>query len=129
MRWDYVISPAVIQFCDEKVPGPGSPMPRTHARTRPPSYPRLPALPQAKAYGPIVSGALFGAGWWFWVDAVSCSGTTIPFPQASAVGVAPLRAWALARLGPCAPAVHATEAPTCGPRSTCRASSPPWHSS
>ena len=40
---------------------------------------------QAKAYGPIVSGALFGAGWWFWVDAVTCSSVQIPFPQVGAL--------------------------------------------
>jgi hypothetical protein len=35
-----------------------------------------------------VSGALFGAGWWFWVDAVSCSGAQIPFPQVGAAAPA-----------------------------------------
>jgi len=36
---------------------------------------------KAKAYGPGFSGALFGAGWWFYVDAVTNSTTTIPFIQ------------------------------------------------
>lgn len=36
---------------------------------------------KAKAYGPIASGALFGAGWWFWLDAVVCSGVKVPFDQ------------------------------------------------
>jgi hypothetical protein len=36
---------------------------------------------QAKSYGPIASGALFGAGWWFWVDAVVCTSHKIPFDQ------------------------------------------------
>lgn len=38
---------------------------------------------QAKAYGPGVSGALFGAGWWFWVDACASSAIKVPFVQAS----------------------------------------------
>jgi hypothetical protein len=38
-------------------------------------------LPQAKSYGPILSGALFGAGWWFWVDAVVCSSSKVPADQ------------------------------------------------
>ena len=32
-------------------------------------------------YGPVASGALFGAGWWFWVDAVCTSRLNIPFYQ------------------------------------------------
>jgi hypothetical protein len=38
---------------------------------------------RAKAYGPMLSGALFGAGWWFWLDAVACNatGTRPPFAQ------------------------------------------------
>jgi len=36
---------------------------------------------KAKSYGPIASGALFGAGWWFWVDAVVCTAHKIPFDQ------------------------------------------------
>lgn len=28
-----------------------------------------------------MSGALFGAGWWFWVDACAASSTKIPFVQ------------------------------------------------
>ena len=36
---------------------------------------------QAKAYGPGISGALFGGGWWFWVDACAASGTQVPFVQ------------------------------------------------
>lgn len=36
---------------------------------------------QAKAYGPGMAGALFGAGWWFYVDAVSTSSQKIPFLQ------------------------------------------------
>eukprot|EP00879_Flechtneria_rotunda_P003907 GHRR01004147.1.p1 GENE.GHRR01004147.1~~GHRR01004147.1.p1 ORF type:complete len:170 (+),score=25.44 GHRR01004147.1:115-624(+) len=36
---------------------------------------------KAKSYGPIASGALFGAGWWFWVDAVVCTQHKIPFDQ------------------------------------------------
>lgn len=38
-------------------------------------------LLQAKSYGPVASGALFGAGWWFWVDAVVCTSHKIPFDQ------------------------------------------------
>lgn len=38
----------------------------------------------------MISGALFGAGWWFWVDAVACSSQKIPFTQvgrpAAAIG-------------------------------------------
>ncbi|KAK4352683.1 hypothetical protein RND71_028201 [Anisodus tanguticus] len=30
-------------------------------------------------FGPGVAGAVFGAGWWFWVDAVVCSSVTISF--------------------------------------------------
>jgi hypothetical protein len=29
--------------------------------------------------GPGVAGALFGAGWWFWVDAVVCSAVQVSF--------------------------------------------------
>ncbi len=36
---------------------------------------------QAKAYGPGISGALFGGGWWFWVDACAASHTKVPFVQ------------------------------------------------
>jgi len=36
---------------------------------------------KAKSYGPIFSGALFGAGWWFWVDAVVCNTQKVPFDQ------------------------------------------------
>ena len=36
---------------------------------------------QAKAYGPGISGALFGGGWWFWVDACAASHTQVPFVQ------------------------------------------------
>ncbi|KAJ7563628.1 hypothetical protein O6H91_03G117700 [Diphasiastrum complanatum] len=31
------------------------------------------------AFGPGLAGAIFGAGWWFWVDAVVCSQSTVPF--------------------------------------------------
>lgn len=37
--------------------------------------------PVAQGYGPIIAGALFGAGWWFWVDAVVCTSHKIPFPE------------------------------------------------
>ncbi|CAK0778991.1 hypothetical protein CVIRNUC_004677 [Coccomyxa viridis] len=50
---DLLISPSVLQYWEEK----------------------------AKAYGPGVSGALFGGGWWFWVDACAASGTQVPFVQ------------------------------------------------
>lgn len=30
-------------------------------------------------FGPGISGAVFGAGWWFWVDAVVCSSVQVPF--------------------------------------------------
>lgn len=50
---NYVLSPVVVEFWEDK----------------------------AKAYGPILSGALFGAGWWFWVDAVLCNSHTVPFDQ------------------------------------------------
>ncbi|KAK9111778.1 hypothetical protein Scep_019297 [Stephania cephalantha] len=30
-------------------------------------------------FGPGVSGAVFGAGWWFWVDAVVCSAVKVSF--------------------------------------------------
>jgi hypothetical protein len=29
--------------------------------------------------GPGVAGAVFGAGWWFWVDAVVCSSVQVSF--------------------------------------------------
>ncbi|BAF09089.1 uncharacterized protein [Oryza sativa Japonica Group] len=29
--------------------------------------------------GPGVAGAVFGVGWWFWVDAVVCSAAAVPF--------------------------------------------------
>lgn len=38
---------------------------------------------QGQSWGPVWSGALFGAGWWFWVDAVACSPAKIPFVQVS----------------------------------------------
>ncbi|MEW5302747.1 MAG: hypothetical protein WDW36_005497 [Sanguina aurantia] len=36
-------------------------------------------LHKAKAYGPAGAGALFGAGWWFWADAITTSPSTVPF--------------------------------------------------
>ncbi|GAQ84641.1 hypothetical protein KFL_001980240 [Klebsormidium nitens] len=30
-------------------------------------------------YGPGLAGAIFGAGWWFWVDAVAISKTKVEF--------------------------------------------------
>ncbi|KAL9271675.1 Transmembrane protein 50-like protein [Drosera capensis] len=30
-------------------------------------------------FGPAFSGAVFGAGWWFWVDAVVCSSVKVSF--------------------------------------------------
>lgn len=30
-------------------------------------------------FGPGVAGAVFGAGWWFWVDAVVCSSVAVSF--------------------------------------------------
>ncbi|MBA0823981.1 hypothetical protein Goarm_020672 [Gossypium armourianum] len=30
-------------------------------------------------FSPGVAGAVFGAGWWFWVDAVVCSSVNISF--------------------------------------------------
>ena len=36
---------------------------------------------QAKAYGPIASGALFGAAWFFWMDAVAVCDTKVSFLQ------------------------------------------------
>ncbi|GER37776.1 transmembrane protein 50a, partial [Striga asiatica] len=30
-------------------------------------------------FGPGIAGAVFGTGWWFWVDAVVCSSVKIPF--------------------------------------------------
>lgn len=29
--------------------------------------------------GPGLAGAVFGGGWWFWVDAAVCSSMTVPF--------------------------------------------------
>ncbi|PSC73905.1 transmembrane 50-like protein [Micractinium conductrix] len=34
-----------------------------------------------KRWGPAIAGGLFGAGWWFWVDAVAVSSTHKPFSQ------------------------------------------------
>lgn len=31
------------------------------------------------AIGPALAGAVFGSGWWCWVDAVVCSVITVPF--------------------------------------------------
>ncbi|KMZ63667.1 putative Transmembrane protein 50a [Zostera marina] len=30
-------------------------------------------------YGPGIAGAVFGAGWWFWTDAVICSTAAVSF--------------------------------------------------
>ncbi|KAK8507705.1 hypothetical protein V6N13_025360 [Hibiscus sabdariffa] len=30
-------------------------------------------------FGPGIAGAVFGAGWWFWVDAVVCDAVTVSF--------------------------------------------------
>lgn len=30
-------------------------------------------------FGPGIAGAVFGAGWWFWVDAVVCSSVKVSF--------------------------------------------------
>ena len=35
--------------------------------------------PQLNEYGTGVAGALFGAGWWVWIDAVTCAYRKIPF--------------------------------------------------
>ncbi|GJP51774.1 hypothetical protein CLOM_g10916 [Closterium sp. NIES-68] len=32
-----------------------------------------------RRFGPLAAGALFGAAWWIWVDAVVCNSTTVPF--------------------------------------------------
>ncbi|KXZ55178.1 hypothetical protein GPECTOR_3g324 [Gonium pectorale] len=53
LRAEYYISPAVIQWWEER----------------------------GRTWGPIASGALFGAGWWFWVDAVCISNHKVPFDQ------------------------------------------------
>ncbi|GLC37889.1 hypothetical protein PLESTB_001505800 [Pleodorina starrii] len=53
LRAEYYISPAVIQWWEER----------------------------GRMWGPIASGALFGAGWWFWVDAVCISHHKVPFDQ------------------------------------------------
>mmetsp|Transcript_28844 Transcript_28844/g.52979 ORF Transcript_28844/g.52979 Transcript_28844/m.52979 type:complete len:166 (+) Transcript_28844:36-533(+) len=50
---EYFITPAIIRFWEDK----------------------------SKVYGPIISGALFGAGWWFWIDAVACSTVSVPFDR------------------------------------------------
>ncbi|KAI5589157.1 hypothetical protein POPTR_005G171901v4 [Populus trichocarpa] len=35
-------------------------------------------LPELWAiFGPGVAGAVFGAGWWFWIDAVVCGSVTV----------------------------------------------------
>lgn len=34
---------------------------------------------QWRRFGPLVSGALFGAAWWIWVDAVVCNVSPVPF--------------------------------------------------
>ncbi|GAB4823760.1 hypothetical protein N2152v2_010806 [Parachlorella kessleri] len=36
---------------------------------------------QGRAWGPVWAGAFYGAGCWFWVDAVACSPDKIPFTQ------------------------------------------------
>lgn len=36
---------------------------------------------QAQQYGPTASGALFGAGWWFWLDAIGSAPSKVPFVQ------------------------------------------------
>ncbi|GAX76275.1 hypothetical protein CEUSTIGMA_g3719.t1 [Chlamydomonas eustigma] len=50
---EYFISPALIQWWNEN----------------------------ARRWGPIVSGVLFGAGWWFWADAIALSPHRVPFDQ------------------------------------------------
>ena len=37
--------------------------------------------PQARNWGPIAAGALFGAGWWFWLDACTLAEHKVPFDQ------------------------------------------------
>ncbi|CAI5526465.1 unnamed protein product, partial [Closterium sp. Naga37s-1] len=32
-----------------------------------------------RRFGPLAAGALFGAAWWIWVDAVVCNSSTVPF--------------------------------------------------
>eukprot|EP01025_Chloroclados_australasicus_P040529 TRINITY_DN4238_c0_g1_i3.p2 TRINITY_DN4238_c0_g1~~TRINITY_DN4238_c0_g1_i3.p2 ORF type:complete len:189 (+),score=15.24 TRINITY_DN4238_c0_g1_i3:79-567(+) len=34
-----------------------------------------------KIYGPGIAGALFGAGWFFWIDAIVSASSKPPFPQ------------------------------------------------
>mmetsp|Transcript_31909 Transcript_31909/g.70919 ORF Transcript_31909/g.70919 Transcript_31909/m.70919 type:complete len:167 (+) Transcript_31909:95-595(+) len=48
---DYFISPSIIRWWNDK----------------------------ARHWGPIVSGVLFGAGWWFWFDAVATAQHKVPF--------------------------------------------------
>ena len=37
-------------------------------------------LPEVWAvFGHGVAGAVFGAGWWFWIDAVVCSSVKVSF--------------------------------------------------
>jgi len=36
---------------------------------------------RAHQYGPGLSGALFGAGWWFWLDAIGSADQKVPFVQ------------------------------------------------
>lgn len=85
-----LIPPYVIQFWEEKVGAEGLSTGAGHSGCRAATtqlvLPLL--LLQAKSYGPIASGALFGAGWWFWVDAVVCTTHKIPFDQVGAEGKA-----------------------------------------
>ncbi len=37
----------------------------------------------AASYGTLVSGMLFGAGWWMWADACTVSPNSVPFDQVS----------------------------------------------
>lgn len=59
--------------------------------------------------GPGVAGAVFGAGWWFWVDAVVCSAAAVPFlhylPGTRPVPVRRLRDLRHRRLASFAPCV------------------------
>lgn len=47
---EYFINPAIIRWWNDK----------------------------GKTWGPLVAGALFGAGWWFWADAVALADQKVP---------------------------------------------------
>ena len=75
----YVISPHIIKWWDEKVRGFQLPVLLLVLISILVNYNTASLDDQAQHWGPIISGMLFGAAWWFWADAVTMTDRSVPF--------------------------------------------------